>query len=103
MNIKIIETWNGDNYQAIVSAIVGHNTEIRIKVQGKKLIIKDPSSDFYRCIPKGDPVEIPDTKVIEDDPQIVEEIPEKTLPSSCSTIMTEAQRKMYIEWGLLKK
>lgn len=101
MNLKIIEVWNGSNYQAIIRALINEDTEIRIRVSGKRLIIKDPESGFYKCIPKGDPVEIPvhEHPRIIDDPVI--EIEEPKHPCMTISEMTEEQKQMYREWGLL--
>lgn len=96
MNLKLIEVWNGDNYTAIISALINHNTELRIRISGKKLIVKDPRSGFYSCVAKGDPVEVPDEQVIEDD-----EFPQEEVKPEISRDMTEEQKQMYKEWGLL--
>ena len=97
MNLKLIEVWNGDNYTAIISALINHNTELRIRISGKKLIVKDPRSGFYSCIVKGDPVEVPDERIIEED-----EFPqEEVKPAPVSRELTEDQKRMYKEWGLL--
>jgi hypothetical protein len=100
MNIKVIETWNGDNYTAIIRALVSENTEVRIRISGKRLIIKDSNVGFYKCIPKGDPVEIPiyDNCITEDEPV---EPCETSCPCKAIAEMTEEQKQMYREWGLM--
>ena len=99
MNLKLIEVWDGENYTAIISALINHNTELRIRISGKKLIVKDPRSGFYACIQKGDPIEVPDEKFIEDDEPLVQE---EEVPKFVNTQMTEDQKEMYQRWGLLK-
>lgn len=103
-HLEVIEIWDGNNYAAIIRALTHKNTEIRIRVSGKKLILKDTGLGFYRCVPPGDPVKIPklEEPIVVDDPPIEPEPePDPQLPTSAVAILTEEQRRMYQEWGLL--
>ncbi len=59
MTLVVVEIWDGQNYIAIIKALSSINQELKIRVQGKKLIVKDTEAGFYRCIPIGSLVEIP--------------------------------------------
>lgn len=59
MNIQVIGIWDGSNLHQVISILVNHNEELRVRVQGRKLIIKDPAINYYRCIPAGERIEIP--------------------------------------------
>jgi len=94
MNLKLIEIWDGNNYTAIISALINHNTELRIRIHGKKLIIKDPRTGFYSCVPRGEPVEVPDEVFIEEDEPVEQET------KRCCKELTQEEKQMYKEWGL---
>lgn len=101
MKVEIIGTWTGKNYSSIVKILLKKNTEITIKVQGKKLIIKDKTNDFYVCIPTGEPVEIPmyEVPVIEDDPVI--EIKEEVKVDNRPRLSNEDRERIDREWGMM--
>jgi hypothetical protein len=73
--ITIKSKWNRDNRNEIVSEILAHNTEIRIKISGKKLILRDNNVDYYSCVPPGGSIEIPiyEGCMSEDDLEKIEE------------------------------
>lgn len=60
MTLKVLTVWNGNNFVSVIQALSSQNEELKIRVQGKKLIIKDDEAGFYRCIPIGEVIEIPD-------------------------------------------
>ena len=104
--LEVVEVWRGDNYVAIIRALTFKNTEIKIQVAGKKLLVTDPATGYYTCVHVGNKVEIPklEAPVIEDDPPIEPEPePPRELPTSAEHILTEDQIRMYQEWGLLPK
>lgn len=95
--IEVIGIWEGHNFIAIINILATRNTELRVKKQGKKLIIKD-GSEFYRCIPVGDPIEIPKYE----SPIIVEDEPfeEMVKCECCQQGISESQIQLLKEWGL---
>ena len=103
-SLEVIEVWNGKNYEAIVTALTSKNTEIRIRVSRNRLFLKDPTCDYQCCALIGEPVKIPkrEIPIIEEDPPIEPE-PKMQLPTSAAEILTEDQKRMFREWGLLKE
>jgi hypothetical protein len=97
-NIEIIGIWDGKNFITIINILATKNTELRVRQQGKKLIIKDTKQDFYRCIPVGCEVEIPkyESPIIEDDEPIQEEV----RCECCNGVISEQQQQLLKEWGL---
>lgn len=107
-SLEVVEVWQGDNYQAIIRALTSKNTEIKIHVNRKRLVLHDPTCDYHCCALIGEPVKIPkrETPIIEEDPPLEPEPepePKTQLPSSAAEILTEDQRRMFKEWGLLKE
>jgi len=100
MRTETIGTWDGD-YRKVVKAILCKTQEIHIRVQGKKLIIKDCRIGYYSCIQMGDSIEIP---VYEN---LVEEEDEIAILDEPLTVkskeITEEQIKLLKEWGLWKQ
>lgn len=48
----------------VVQAILPYSRTIRVKTIGaKRLVIKEPSIQFYACIIIGDPIVIPDSLI----------------------------------------
>jgi len=101
MKTEIVGTWDGD-YQKAVSILYCRCRDIRIRVSGKRLIIKDESIDFYVCIPKGEPIEIPVYPPCDenDDPPIIMEEP-KILSKAEIASMSSEQEELQRKWGLL--
>lgn len=97
MNIEVIGVWDG-NYVSIIAILATRNTELRVRKQGKKLIIKDTTRDFYRCVPVGCEIEIPkyETPIIEEDEPIQEEV----RCECCNSVISEQQQQLLREWGL---
>jgi hypothetical protein len=58
MDLIAIGVWNG-NWSEAVKALHPHSTELRIRLSGKKLVIKDNGLGFYACIAIGCAIEIP--------------------------------------------
>lgn len=50
--------WEG-NFSKALACIAPHNDQMMVRVQGKKLIIKDKKLQFFAAIPFGDEIEIP--------------------------------------------
>lgn len=98
MKTEIVGTWDGD-YKATVALLCCKSREMRIRMQGKKLVIKDTRIEFYICIPLGEPIEIPvyETNDDEDEPIILEEPLSEVQKQSLSA----QQEQMMREWGLL--
>lgn len=82
-----VGVWNGKNFTDILQNIIKVNTEIRIRIQGRKLIIKH--ENYYRCIPAGEEVEIPNQRMIEQDE-----------PYQITDIMDEERIQRHREWGI---
>lgn len=59
MNITKVGQWKGDNFNEILSKIAEVNSETRIKLLGKRIIIHDRQVNFYQNVVTGDIVEIP--------------------------------------------
>jgi hypothetical protein len=57
-DLEIIATWDATNYNQIISILMTRNSEIRIRVQKNKLILKDDNG-LYLCVPKGSEIRIP--------------------------------------------
>jgi len=100
MKVEVIDIWNGTNFIQIIKILATKNTEIRIKIKGKKLIVKDPLVDYYSCVALGCPVEIPvhDHPIVEED----EPIPyvEPPPPQQRQYISEEEEIRLLKEWGL---
>lgn len=99
MTIIKVGTWDGKNIKDLIEIIITKNTEVKIKVQGKKLVVKDSNVDYYLCVPIGDLVEIPQYEncCIEDE---IEEIEQEIGPSK-TLVSTELSNEMMVRWGLL--
>jgi len=99
METRTIEVWTGANYIQIIQKSSTINSEVKIKVQGKKLVVRDPHIQYYQCIPIGDPVDIPfyPDSVIED--EVIESFEmhiKKPIPE-----LTPEQKERHKVWGLL--
>lgn len=97
LKFEVVGIWDS-NYRDIVSAIDLVNTEILVRQQGKKLIIRDRNTEYYSSHIPGDNVEIP---VYEgcwqpDEPCFQEIKEEKKI-----AVVTEEWIKMQQDWGLL--
>lgn len=64
--VEIIGVWT-NNFQVVLKALSKKNTEICIKRQGSKLVLRYDAIKFYRCIPYGGNIEIPINEVIYED------------------------------------
>lgn len=65
--------WNGNNYIQVIQAFDSLNRELKIKVIGKRLVVRDEEAGFYRVFALGDILEVPE-KACEADEPIEEEV-----------------------------
>lgn len=96
---ETVALWDGD-YEKAESLLLSKNPLLIIKLQGKKISIRDTELDFYVCIPLGDAIQIPVYNSEEDDdpPLILEEPMTEQKKASLSAEQEQLMRK----WGLLK-
>lgn len=79
MQLKtLLIKWNGRNYLQIIQALDSKNQELKIRVQGKRLIVRDEEAGFYRVFTMDDFIEIP-TRVCEPDEPYIPEPPKPLL------------------------
>lgn len=98
MNITKIETWNGKNFNEILSKIAEVNSETRIKLLGKRIIIHDRQCNYYQNVVTGDIVEIP----IYEGCLILDEYYEDEVAVSAPPEYNhELSNEMMTRWGLL--
>lgn len=96
--LKVIGVWNGD-FKSALAILASENTELRIRQNGKKLIIKDTSINFYSCVAHGCHIEIP----VYEQPNIVVDEPleePETRCQCCNGVISDEQKKLLKEWGL---
>jgi|SRR6478609_5378115 len=99
--IDINVIWNGDNFIEIIRVIALINTEVKVKVQGKRLCIRDDKVGFYNSVIIGDTPKIPEyfrSIVIDKPVEYVEPVIEET--AQC-VVSTELSDRMMMEWGLI--
>lgn len=73
MQLKtLLIQWNGKNYLQIIQALDSKNQELKVRVQGKRLIVRDEEAGFYRVFAIDDVIEVPTRPCEPDEPYIPE-------------------------------
>lgn len=95
--LKLIGCWRGNNFSLIIQEIAKHNTEVCIKIIGKRLIINDRHVDYYQSIIIGDEIYIP----IYPECLVCDEVEEEACIQPKYVACTQESEALMREWGLI--